>query len=187
MGYAIALILSLLLVAGSYLNKHIDSFTSALNTFIQSVSVLIWAIVFVMIFGVSSRKPPVLVAAAASFPVLLSNLYSAIRALDERFSLLARILGASRIQELLYFILPGTVPYIAGASRAAIGIALRISVVAEAFGASGGVGYWLMYSYDFGWKDGVFAWAAILILLMIVVDLGLLRPVERLTIRWKMQ
>lgn len=138
-----------------------------------------------MIFGVTSRKPPILVVAAATYPILLSSLFSAVKALNDEYRLLARILGASRIEELAYFILPGIVPYLAGASRAAIGIALRISVVAEAFGASGGIGYWLVYSYDYGYKEGVLAWAWILILLMILVDLAVLRPVERWTLAWK--
>ena len=186
-GYLLALAVAVASVAAAYVNRHIDSFVSALNTFIQSVSVLVWAIVFVMIFGITSRKPPVLVAAAASYPILLSNLYSAARALDDRLRLLARILGATRIQELAYFILPGLVPYMAGASRAAVGVALRISVVAEAFGASGGVGYWLMYSYDYGWREGVFAWALVLVGLMILVDLAVLRPIERWTMKWRLQ
>ncbi len=185
LGYGIALALSLASIIAAYLNRHLNAFFNALNTFIQSVSVLVWAIILVMIFGVTSRKPPILVVAAATYPILLSSLFSAVKALNDEYRLLARILGASRIEELAYFILPGIIPYLAGASRAAIGIALRISVVAEAFGASGGIGYWLVYSYDYGYKEGVLAWAWILILLMILVDLAILRPVERWTLAWK--
>ena len=185
-GYLIGLGAALALVSGAYVNRHVDAFVRALNTFIQSVSVLVWAIIFVMMFGIASRKPPILVSAAASFPILISGIYSSVRVLDSRFKLLARLLGASRWQELAYFIIPGTIPYIAASSRSAIGVALRISVVAEAFGASGGVGYWLMYSYNYAWSAGVFAWALVLIGLMIAVDLLVLARVERLTERWRM-
>ncbi|MEB3788758.1 MAG: ABC transporter permease subunit [Desulfurococcales archaeon] len=186
LGYLLGLIGSIALVIGAYLNKHIEALVNATNTFAQSISVLVWAIIFIMIFGVTSRKPPILVVAAATFPILLSSLIGAVRSLDEKFSLLAKMLGASKLQELFYFILPGTISYLAAASRAAIGIALRISVVAEAFGASGGVGYWLVYSYDIGFKEGVFAWASILIILMIAVDMLILRPIERWTMKWRL-
>jgi NitT/TauT family transport system permease protein len=185
-GYALALLGAVASLAAAYVNRHLNAFFNAFNTFIQSVSILVWSIVFVMIFGVTSRKPPVLVAAAASYPILLSSLMGASKLLSRRFGLLARVLGASKAEEFLYFILPGTVPYLAAASRAAIGIALRISVVAEAFGASGGVGYWLVYSYDIGDKNGVFGWALVLILLMIAVDYAILRPIERWTERWRL-
>ena len=184
-GYTLALAFSVGLVALAYVNRHADAFVRALNTFIQSVSVLVWAIIFVMMFGITSRKPPILVAAAASFPILLSSTYSSVRALDSRFRLLARLLRASKWQELVYFILPGTIPYLAGSSRSAVGVALRISVVAEAFGASGGVGYWLMYSYDYAWSAGVFAWALVLIGLMVLVDMAVLARIERLAEKWK--
>lgn len=185
-GYTIALIAAVASVIAAYTNRHLGAFFNALNTLIQSVSILVWAIVFMMVFGVTSRKPPVLVAAAASYPILLSSLMGATRALSSRFRLLARILGASRLQELVHFILPGTIPYLAAASRAAVGVALRISVVAEAFGASGGVGYWLVYSYDVGDKQGVFAWALVLVALMVAVDYAVLRPIERWVSKWKL-
>ncbi|MCE4625771.1 MAG: ABC transporter permease subunit [Desulfurococcales archaeon] len=187
LGYTIALILALTSVVLSYVNSHFKAFFNALNTFIQSVSVLVWAIVLVMVFGVTSRKPPILVVTAATYPILLSNLLAAVRAVDDQYMILARSLGATKLQELTYFILPGIVPYLAGASRAAIGIALRISVVAEAFGASGGVGYWLVYSYDYGYREGVFAWAWILIILMIALDLLILKPIERWSTKWKLE
>jgi len=184
-GYLVGLALALVSVSAAYTNRHAAAFFDALNTLIQSVSILVWAIVFIMIFGVVSRKAPILVVAAATYPILLSGLFGALRALDKRFALLARLLGASRYEELIHFILPGMIPYLVAASRSAIGIALRISVVAEAFGASGGVGYWLVYSYDVGFREGVFAWALILVLLMIIVDYALLRPVERWSMKWR--
>jgi NitT/TauT family transport system permease protein len=43
-----------------------------------------------------------------------------------------------------------------------------------------------MFSYDYGWREGVFAWAIVLVFLMIAVDMLVLRPVERLTMKWKL-
>jgi NitT/TauT family transport system permease protein len=72
----------------------------------------------------------------------------------------------------------------AGASRAAIGLALRISVVAEAFGGGGGIGYRLIYNYDMGVPEGVFAWALLLISIMILLDHIVLKPIEGWTRKW---
>ncbi len=183
-GFLLAFLLALASIVGAYMNTHVKALVDALNTFIQSVSVLVWSIVFLMIFGVTSIAPPILVVTAAAYPVLLSSFIGSVFSLDKKFSELARILGASKLQELYYFILPGSFPYIASASRSALGLALRISVVAEAFGASGGVGYQLVYSYDLGFKEGVFAWGIILVLLMIFLDYIVLRPVEGWSKKW---
>ena len=48
------------------------------------------------------------------------------------------------------------------------------------------MGYWLVYSYDVGDKQGVFAWALVLVALMIAVDYAVLRPIERWVSKWKL-
>ncbi|WP_456369259.1 ABC transporter permease, partial [Thermococcus sp.] len=160
------------------------AFLSALNVFIQSVSVLVWTIIFIMLFGVTSPIAPILVTAMASFPALLSAGISSSENLLEKYRPLVVLLRPSKFQLYRHFIVPGTLPEMVSASRIAIGIALRISVVAEAFGSAGGIGYQLVYSYDLGIKAGVFAWALLLILLMITVDQLVLRRLELWVRRW---
>ena len=183
-GFIVALLLSFTSIIAWFINHHLKSFIESLNTFIQSVSVLVWSLVFLLVFGVTSIAPPILVVASASYPILLNGFIGATKNLDKKYGELSEMLGASRLQELYHFILPGTLPYLASASRSALGLALRISVVAEAFGASGGVGYQLAYSFDMGLKEGVFAWALILIGLMILLDYIILRPMEGWSRKW---
>ncbi len=183
-GFTIALALGFMSLIAYYMNKHAKALIDALNTLVQSVSVLVWSLIFLLVFGVTSLLPPILVVTAASYPIVLSSMLGALKTLDVKYGELARSLGATPIQELRYFIIPGLLPYVVASSRAAIGVALRISVVAEAFGASGGVGYQLAYSFDLGIKDGVFAWALILVVLMITVDNIALKPLEGWSRRW---
>ena len=159
-------------------------FLRALNVFLQSVSVLVWTIIFIMIFGVTNPVAPILVTAMAAFPALLSSGLTSSENLLEKYRPLVALLKPSKSQLYRHFIVPGTLPEMVSASRIAIGIALRISVVAEAFGSAGGIGYQLVYSYDLGLKDGVFAWALLLILLMVTVDQLVLRRLEEWVRRW---
>ena len=184
MGFLLAFLSTLVSILLAYLNKFLKLFFTALNTFIQSVSVLVWALIFVMVFGVLNPISPILVTAAATYPLLLSSMFSAVEVLDKKLKELSTFLGASKFQEFTSIILPGGVLYMAGASRAAIGLALRISVVAEAFGGGGGIGYQLIYNYDIGISSGVFAWAIMLVSIMIILDYLILRPVERWTRKW---
>lgn len=185
-GFLIALALALASASAAHLSRFAEAIVEALNTLVQSISVLVWALVLIMIFGVLSRAPPILVTAAACYPLLLSSVLSGFKYLDEKLRELARMLGATKLQELLYFLMPGSTPYILSASRSAVGLALRISVVAEAFGGRGGIGYELMYNYDLGVKEGVFAWALLLVVLMIIIDYAILRPVERWSMKWRL-
>lgn len=184
-GYLIGLGVALALTYISSINRLLDGMTNIVNITLQSVSVLIWVIIFLLIFGVLSPIPPILVSAAATLPVLLSNLLQSTRYIDRKIRELAKILGASRLQLFKDFIIPGSIPYIASASRVAIGLALRISVVAEAFGSSGGVGFQIIYNYDLGYSKGVIGWGLIIIVIMILIDQLIFRILEWEANRWR--
>lgn len=184
LGFLLALAASGAIAYTAYVSEAARGLIYAYNTLIQSVSVLVWAIVAVMIFGVTSRIPPVIVTAAVAHPIILSGMLGGMEAVEKRYGLLVKILGLTPTQEFVDIIMPGTLPYLAAAARSAIGVALRISVVAEAFGASGGIGYEIMYNYDMGIKEGVFAWGTLLVALMVLLDKLALSPLENWVRRW---
>jgi len=183
-GFLVAFVLTGLLILLSLYSNEFREFLGSLNVFLQSVSVLVWTIVFIMLFGVTSSLATVLVTAMASLPALLSAGISASEKLVTRYRPLIVLLKPSRLELYGHFIVPGTLPEMVSASRVALGIALRISVVAEAFGSAGGIGYQLVYSYDLGIKEGVFAWALLLVALMIVIDQLILRRLESWVRSW---
>ncbi len=183
-GYLIALLASYVAVLLYYMGGIVAEAVRAFNTLVQSVSVLAWILVFIVVFGTLSPLTPVLVSAAASLPILLSGMIGAVDTLDRKFFEVSRSLGASRLQEFLYIIVPGSIPYLAAASRSALGVALRITVVAEAFGGRSGIGYQLYLSYDLGEIVGVYAWALYLVAVMVLLDLLVLARIEKWAKRW---
>jgi len=160
------------------------NFFTSLNVLVQSISILIWALLGLAIFGVASRLPAILVAFAASYPILLSSLLTSVERLRKSYWELSKMLKLNRLQELAYILVPGSLPAYVSAARSAFGLALRVSVVAEAFGASGGVGYMLMLSYSVGDLVDFYTWALLLITLMLFVDRVLFYQLERLAMRW---
>ncbi|GAB6148171.1 hypothetical protein JCM10135_07130 [Stetteria hydrogenophila] len=186
-GFAIGLAAALALGLASTASRAARLLVKPVNTIVQSVSVLVWVVVFTMLFGVLSPLPPVLVAASVSFPIILSSIVSGLESASRRLEELARILEAPRSRYFTDFILPSLAPSLAGASRAALGAALRISVVAEAFGASGGIGYMIENYYSLAEPVGVFAWATLLVALMIALDKGVLEPLEVRASRWRVE
>ncbi|MGB9726101.1 MAG: ABC transporter permease [Fervidicoccaceae archaeon] len=183
-GFLLSLLLTLISLIAYYSSSHFALFIEAFNTFVQSVSALVWALIFLLIFGLTSNLPPISVVTATSYPILLTLALNGSKVVLEKYGDMAKVMGARKRHLLRYFILPGSFPYVVGGSRAAVGSALRISVVAEALGSSGGVGYMLVYCYDIGNKGGVFAWSILLVLLMIVLDEAILRPMERWSMNW---
>ncbi len=185
-GFFLGSLLGIGLICLSYFSDLLRSSIRVLNTVVQSISVLVWTIIFVMVFGVLSFIPSVLVTAMVVLPVVLSNLITSMEAVDEKLLDLTFLLGASRKDELVDVILPSSLPYLTSAARVGYGLALRISVVAEAFGSSGGIGFMIVHCYNLMDPKGVFAWSLFLVVLMIFVDKLVFKPLERYAMRWKL-
>lgn len=183
-GFTIALVLSLALSWMASLGGFVEGVVRALNVLVHSVSALVWALLFLIIYGFTSRLPAVGVAAATSFPILLSGTLKGFEIARSEYGELSSILGLSRIGELIHVLAPASVPFIVASGRSALGVALRISVVAEAFGASGGIGYRLWLYYQLHDYEGFMAWALILVTLMVVLDKLVLEELEGWSRKW---
>lgn len=68
--------------------------------------------------------------------------------------------------------------------RVAFALGLRVSVVAEIFGVSTGVGYMMNFARDTLRTDLVFVWAIILILIMLVIDKVIFNFLSRKVASW---
>ncbi|MEM2542081.1 MAG: ABC transporter permease subunit [Candidatus Korarchaeum sp.] len=115
---------------------------------------------------------------------MLSTVTTALDSVDKQLLEVVRSLGGSPIDEYFDIIIPSSLPALISSSRVALGLGLRISVVAEAFGSSGGIGYMIMRSYNLADIRGVLAWSLLLIILVITVDYVILRSIEERSMRW---
>ncbi|MEM0192634.1 MAG: ABC transporter permease subunit [Candidatus Korarchaeum sp.] len=183
-GFSLALISSLALGVVSHRSHLVRGFTGGICSVFNSTSALIWSLVLVSTVGVLSPLSPILVVAAVTFPQLLSTVTTALDSVDRQLLEVVRSLGGSPIDEYFDIIIPSSLPALISSSRIAVGLGLRISVVAEAFGSSGGIGYMIMRSYNLADIRGVLAWSLLLIILVITVDYVILRSIEKRSMRW---
>jgi NitT/TauT family transport system permease protein len=89
--------------------------------------------------GIGLSSKVALVFLISVFPVLI-NTSSGIRSLDSHLIRVARCFGASDLKMFLTIALPGSVPFILGGLRLAVGQSLIGVFVAELLGAQHGVG-----------------------------------------------
>lgn len=177
---AFSILLGLLWLRGGFWSLVVER----LNILVQSVSALVWAIVFLLIFGYTSRMASIGVAASTAFPILLSGLVKALETARSDYGELSAMLDKGRLWELRHIYLPASTPAVIASSRSAIGAALRISVVAEAFGGAGGIGYRMWMFYEIHRYEGFLAWSLMLVLLMLVLDKLILQKLEEWSRKW---
>jgi NitT/TauT family transport system permease protein len=150
----------------------------------NTVSSAIWAIFAVVWFGLSPLAP-IFVVLMTAFPLIVTNVWQGTQAVNAEYVELARALRFSHTKTLVKFYLPSILPYFFSGARLAFGFGWRVSLVAETLAASSGVGYRLRQASDLIQTDQVFAWTIVQIAMMLVIEMGMLQPLEHHLFRWR--
>jgi NitT/TauT family transport system permease protein len=82
-------------------------------------------------------------------------------------------------------VVPSTLPYLIAGMKVGFGLALKVSVVAEIFGVTTGIGYIMNYSREILATQMVFVWALVMILVMMATDRIVFDPLSRRMSAWR--
>ncbi|HEY0291412.1 MAG TPA: ABC transporter permease [Hansschlegelia sp.] len=183
-GFAFALVIGtpLGLLFGS--NQSVGAFFEPILPVLNTVSSAIWAIFAMLWFGLSNAAT-IFVVFMTAMPLIITNVWTGTRNVDPNLVEVALSLRFGRLRTFASIYLPSILPYLFSGARLAFGFGWRVSLVAETLGASSGVGYRLRQAADLFQADQVFAWTIIMVAMMIALEAGLLRPLERRLFRWQ--
>ncbi len=160
-GFALAALVGIIggLLIGWYprLGYFVDPFVS----FLYAVPRVALAPLLVVWLGIGLGSKVALVFLISVFPVLV-NTSSGIRSLDPHLVRVARCFGASDLKIFRTIALPGSVPFILGGLRLAVGQSLIGIFVAELLGAQFGIGAMIDNAGQQFQTDKVFAGLLIL-------------------------
>lgn len=115
--------------------------------FLRMVSPLSWAPVAIIAFGIGNPPVIALVAAGATWPVMLS-VADGVRRVNPGHVAVARSLGASAPEALRTVTWPTVRPALLSGARQALGIGWVVLVPAEMLGVSSGLGYQILNAKD---------------------------------------
>lgn len=181
-GLATAIGLPLGIIFGA--NRKLGDFFEPIIPVMNTVSSAIWAIFAIIWFGVSNATT-IFVVFMTAMPLIITNVWQGTRTVNADFIELAHTLRMPDWKVMVKIYLPTILPYFFSGARLAFGFGWRVSLVAETLGSSSGVGYRLRQAADLVQTDQVFAWTVTLIAMMVVIEMGMLRPLENHLFRWK--
>ncbi|MFE8049177.1 ABC transporter permease [Brenneria goodwinii] len=184
MGFAFATLIGTPLGLALGASRRLVRFFEPLLAVFNSVSSAIWAIFAIIWFGISNATT-VFVVFMTAMPLILTNVWQGAQTVESQYVELARSFRMNRWQTLMKIYLPTILPYFFSGARLAFGFGWRVSLVAETLGASNGIGYRLRQAGDLVQTDQVFAWTVLLVTLMLLLEGGILKPLERRLFRWK--
>jgi NitT/TauT family transport system permease protein len=120
-----------------------------------------------------------------TLPVVAANVLEGVGAVDRRLLEMGdtyRLSGSLRFRAI---VVPSTLPYLVAGMRVGFGLALKVSVVAEIFGVTSGIGYVMNYSREILATQMVFVWAMVMIAIMVAVDALVFGTLARRIERWR--
>lgn len=137
-----------------------------------------WAILAVLWFNVSNATV-IFIEVMIVLPFCLINALEGYRQIDPEIDELGRSLTRSRWRRFRLVTLPLVMPFLVAGLRIAYGIAWKIALVAELFGATSGLGYLLAQAQTTADAAMVFAVCIVIVFIFGAVDLLVLRPLAR--------
>lgn len=127
----------------------------------------------------------IIAVALNKIPTVAVILREAARALSPSLDDMAGVFRMSWLSRLRHVILPQLAPAIAAAARSGIALIWKIVLVVEFLGRSNGVGFKIHLLFSSFDVARVLAWALAFVAVMLLIDLGLLRPWQARANRWR--
>lgn len=144
--------------------------------------VLVVALMFFMGMGTAMI---VAFGAVILWPLLYVNVLKSSEAIPEELWEMARAYELGWSGRMAHLFLPAVMPgFLAGAAQTACS-AIRVTALAELIGANKGIGAAIASSARSLDSARLYAWVLVTLLLAMVIEFGMLRPLQRKAYRWK--
>lgn len=122
----------------------------------------------------SFRVASIFIIFLGCFWIIFGSTINAVMTIDRRYLETAETLELPPVKQLMRVILPAAAPTILSGCQIALKMAFTLLVVAEMFGCTSGLGYFIQYYSDFGRFDvvsvGFIFLAVVLVVLLVVFD-----------------
>ena len=183
-GFGGAVVVALLLGLVAFLSRLARGVVHDVLAVLNSNSVFVWIVISIIWFGLSNWAP-IFTTFMITLPVVASNIVEGVASVDRRLLEMGDVYRLSGRRKFTAIVVPSTLPYLVAGMKVGFGLALKVSVVAEIFGVTSGIGYVMNYSREILATQMVFVWALVMILVMTLTDKLVFDTVARRLTRWR--
>jgi NitT/TauT family transport system permease protein len=162
----------------------LDQIVDPLIQLLRPIPPIAWIPLALAWFKIGFASIVFIIFIGALFPILL-NTIDGVKRVNRTWIEASTMFGATELQTLGKVILPASMPTIWTGLRVGFGIAWMSVVAAEMLpGTSSGLGYLIIYSYNFGQLQVTVAGMVVIGLIGLFVD-TLLRSIEKRRFAWQ--
>lgn len=118
-------------------------------------------------------------------PLVITTIREGVRSFLPEYEELARALRLPFRRRLRLIWVPQLLPFVLAAARTGLSLIWKIVLVFEVLGSDGGVGYRVSVLFQFFDIAGILAYTAAFIVVVLALEYGGLRPLERRVLQWR--
>jgi ABC-type nitrate/sulfonate/bicarbonate transport system permease component len=183
-GFGAAVAVAVLLGLGAFVSRVARGVVHDVLSVLNSTSVFVWIVISIIWFGLSNWAP-IFTTFMITLPVVASNVVEGVANVDRRLLEMGDVYRLSGRRKFTSIVVPSTLPFLVAGMKIGFGLALKVSVVAEIFGVTSGIGYVMNYSREILATQMVFVWALVMIAIMTLTDTLVFDAVSRRLMRWR--
>lgn len=149
-----------------------------------TIPAVVYAVLSLIVFGLSSLGP-ILAVALVSAPYVALNVAEGIRGVDKSLITMSEAFGRSPKQIRREVLIPTIVPFVFAAIRMCFAVAWKVEALTEVFGGRNGVGFQIRTEYQLYSISGVLAWMFLFIAFMLIIERLVLAKAEARLLSWR--
>ena len=120
-------------------------------------------------------------------PIAATNVWAATKTLNPDLSAMAKTFKVARADTIRHILLPQLYPVLFATFRSIFGLSWKVVAIVEAFFLQVGVGAALSYWFERARLDLVLAWVGLFIVFILVIEHGIIGPLEARLFGWRPQ
>lgn len=184
LGWLMALVLGLPigLLMGRY--RYAKAFFHDLVYVAANVPLIVYAVLSLILFGISSIGPAFVVMLLV-LPAVALNVAAGVESADRGLLAMSRSFRRSGRQVARNVIMPSVVPFLFAGGRVSFADSWKLEALTETFGGTAGVGFQLEKAFQVFSVVNLLAWMMFFVLFVIIIERLILAPLERRIFAWR--
>lgn len=184
LGFSLSMVIGVTLGISMGIYPLFEDYLTAPVMAIMTFPAVVWAFMGVLWFGITDYLVHVMVITIVVAPYVTVNVWKGAESVDNELVEMAATFDATRASQWRHIHIPHLQPFLFSSARQAFALSWKISLVAEVFGATSGVGYIVDYYFQTLRADMIIAWAVPVMLLMFLGE-RLFKRLEERSFAWR--
>ncbi|MGH6927757.1 MAG: ABC transporter permease [Dongiaceae bacterium] len=182
--FALAMVIGVAVGIAMGRRPRLDRFFDGWLVLFLNVPALVTIVLCYIWFGLIETAA-ITAVALNKIPNVIVTLREGARALNRDYLEMAAVFRLGPVKTLRHIVLPELYPFIVAAARSGLALIWKIVLVVEAFGRSNGVGFQVNTFFNLFDVAGILAYTIAFVVVIQVIELVILRPIERRANRWR--